>query len=76
MFFLYFKILIFVLKTFQAFTATTPEEITQTLHAMRVSDGPSLLEIKVRTGSRKNLGRPTRSPVQNKGDFMHFLAIE
>jgi len=60
----------------QAFTATTPEEITQTLHAMRVSDGPSLLEIKVRTGSRKNLGRPTRSPVQNKGDFMHFLAIE
>lgn len=60
----------------QAFTASTPEEITTTLHAMRLAEGPVLLEIKVRPGSRKNLGRPTRSPIQNKGDFMHFLAIE
>jgi len=60
----------------QAFTASTPEEITQTIHAMRLSEGPSVLEIRVRPGSRKNLGRPTRSPIQNKGDFMHFLAID
>jgi len=60
----------------QAFTASTPDEITSTIHAMRTSDGPNLLEIKVRPGSRKDLGRPTRSPIQNKGDFMHFLAIE
>lgn len=60
----------------QAFTASTPEEITQTIHVMRQSEGPSVLEIRVRPGSRKNLGRPTRSPIQNKGDFMHFLAID
>ena len=43
---------------------------------MRKMEGPVLLEIKVRTGSRKDLGRPTRTPQQNKADFMHFLAIE
>lgn len=37
--------------------------------------GPHLIEIKIRRGSRKDLGRPTRTPVQNKVDFMHFLAI-
>ena len=43
---------------------------------MREMEGPVLLEIKVRKGSRKDLGRPTRSPKQNKADFMHFLAID
>jgi len=60
----------------QAFTAITPEEIKESVAAMRKMEGPVLLEIKVRTGSRKDLGRPTRSPQQNKADFMHFLAIE
>jgi phosphonopyruvate decarboxylase len=35
--------------------------------------GPSLLEIKVRKGSRLNLGRPASTPKQNKSDFMNFL---
>lgn len=32
--------------------------------------GPVLLEIKIKNGSRANLGRPTSTPVQNKLTFM------
>lgn len=60
---------------FQAFSATTEEEIKTAIAAMRSMDGPLLLEIKVEKGHRKQLGRPTRTPLQNKEDFMHFLAI-
>lgn len=35
--------------------------------------GPVFLEIKVKKGSRKNLGRPTTTPVENKVTLMHFL---
>ena len=37
-------------------------------------DGPGLLEIRVRLGTRGNLGRPTTSPIQNKLAFMDFLS--
>lgn len=60
----------------KAITAITSEEICESILAMREMEGPILLEIKVRKGSRKDLGRPTRSPKQNKADFMHFLAID
>ena len=33
----------------------------------------SFLEIKVGSGFRKDLGRPTRTPLENKKDFMKFL---
>jgi len=32
-----------------------------------------LLEIKVNKGARKDLGRPTLSPIQNKNSFIQFL---
>ena len=35
--------------------------------------GPSFLEVKIRPGSRENLGRPTIKPVDNKENFMKFL---
>ena len=35
--------------------------------------GPSLLEIIVNKGARKDLGRPTISPKENKFDFMSFI---
>ena len=59
----------------KAFTASTKEEIKEAIEKVRELDGPILLEIKCSTGSRKNLGRPKSSPVQNKSDFMHFLAL-
>lgn len=40
--------------------------------------GPVFLEIKVKIGARKDLGRPRESAVENKENFMkyHFLEIE
>ena len=35
--------------------------------------GPILLEVQVRKGNRKDLGRPTTTPIQNKEALMTFL---
>eukprot|EP00126_Sphaerothecum_destruens_P007336 Sdes_comp19804_c0_seq1m11926 len=53
--------------------ASTLEEITQKLQEIKSVKGPAFLEILVNKGGRKNLGRPTRTPIQNKQDFMNFL---
>lgn len=39
-------------------------------------NGPILLEVCVKKGNRKNLGRPTTTPVQNKESLMKFLKEE
>jgi phosphonopyruvate decarboxylase len=36
--------------------------------------GPILIEVKVKKGNRKDLGRPTTTPIQNKEALMSFLA--
>ena len=38
------------------------------------SKGPNFLEIKVKPGSREDLGRPTIDPVDNKINFMKFVS--
>ena len=38
-----------------------------------LSDGPILVEVKVKKGNRKDLGRPTTTPIQNKEALMDFL---
>lgn len=43
------------------------------LTRMLVLKGSSMLEIRCKRGARKDLGRPDRSPVHNKTDFMKFL---
>lgn len=35
--------------------------------------GPTLIEIKVKKGARKDLGRPTTTPLENKNKLMDFL---
>ena len=37
-------------------------------------EGSVLITVKTRAGFRKNLGRPDRSPIDNKQDFMKFLS--
>ena len=37
-------------------------------------EGPVLIEIKVKKGNRKDLGRPTTTPIQNKEVLMAFLS--
>lgn len=37
-------------------------------------ESPALLEVKVKKGNRKDLGRPTTTPIQNKEALMNFLS--
>jgi phosphonopyruvate decarboxylase len=56
-----------------AFSAESEEEIKSKMNEIKNLEGPVLLEIKVNKGARKDLGRPTRTPLENKADFMQFL---
>lgn len=49
------------------------EDLISELHDLEKVDGPSFLEIKVWINSRKDLWRPTNSPLENKKLFMDFL---
>jgi len=53
--------------------AQTQSELRSCLRDLKCAKGPSLLEILVRCGARKDLGRPETTPVQNKDAFMEFL---
>lgn len=59
----------------EAFEVHKEDDIREGIKRVRESKGPILMEIKCNPGHRKNLGRPTRKPIENKSDFMHFLAI-
>ena len=55
-----------------AFTVSTKEELLSILKSP-FKTGPVLLEIKVKKGNRKDLGRPTTTPIENKEALMEFL---
>ncbi|MEX0920630.1 MAG: phosphonopyruvate decarboxylase [Candidatus Pacearchaeota archaeon] len=50
------------------------EDLRKKLEILKGKEGPILLEIRVNSSSRKDLGRPTTSPIKNKKDFMDFLS--
>lgn len=54
--------------------ASTQEEIQNAWHQLTSQAGPTMLEVRITTGSRDNLGRPTSTPVENKLAFMNWLA--
>ena len=55
------------------FNAETPADLEQKFIDFVSCPGPSFLEVKIQSGSRENLGRPTIKPVDNKENFMKFL---
>lgn len=61
----------------KTFSVSTKEELGKALLSLTSqlpsSEGPILLEVKVRKGNRKDLGRPTTTPIQNKEALMAFL---
>ena len=57
----------------QVFRAQTKQQLQSCLEELKRSIGPSLLEVCVRRGARKDLGRPATTPVQNKNAFMEFI---
>ncbi len=54
--------------------AETAEAVRAHVCTLATAPGPNLLEIRVRRGARKDLGRPTTKPVENKAAFMGFLS--
>ncbi len=54
-------------------SAETKNEIINQIAQIKKTDGPALLEINVNKGARNDLGRPTKTPVENKEEFMEFL---
>ena len=55
------------------FKAETPEELKANISKFVMCSGSAFLEVKICSGSRENLGRPTIKPAQNKENFMRFL---
>ena len=54
--------------------ATNERELSEQLVKMIKAEGSTFLEVRCNRGFRKDLGRPDRSPVENKKSFMKFLA--
>lgn len=54
-----------------AYSVDNIEDLQKTLK--NLPDGPVFIEVKVKKGNRKDLGRPTTTPIQNKEALMNFL---
>lgn len=58
------------------FSVSDKKSLCEILNQMKKMQGPILLEIKVKKGARKDLGRPTTTPIQNKEVLMDYLNME
>ena len=50
------------------------EALKEALPLVAEDEGPVLLQVCVKKGNRKDLGRPTTTPIQNKEALMGFLS--
>ncbi|MEO2604277.1 phosphonopyruvate decarboxylase [Clostridium butyricum] len=57
----------------KVYSCSTKEELKRYSQIIRECKGPALLEIKVRKGACKDLGRPNKTPIENKEAFMNFI---
>lgn len=55
------------------FDVESPNVLADTLQKIQTIDGLVFLQVCVRKGNRKDLGRPTTTPIQNKKALMNFL---
>ena len=55
------------------FSVDNKSKLDAILRRVKDLDGPAFVEIKVKKGNRKGLGRPTTTPIQNKEALMDFL---
>lgn len=53
--------------------ASTPEELNTAWAQLADEPGPVMLEVRITSGSRSDLGRPTSTPRENKQAFMEWL---
>ena len=57
------------------YSVETREYLQELLDKIKNLEGPVFLEVKVKKGNRKDLGRPTTTPIQNKEALMSFLTM-
>ena len=55
------------------YSVDTMEQLETILPKVKNGEGPIFLQVCVKKGNRKDLGRPTTTPVQNKEALMNFL---
>jgi phosphonopyruvate decarboxylase len=55
------------------YSVDNTERLDKVLADINNAEGPILLEVCVKKGNRKDLGRPTTTPIQNKEALMAFL---
>lgn len=55
-----------------AYSCADKEGLTKIITGLPQT-GPVFIEVKAAIGSRKDLGRPTKTPIENKRDFMNFV---
>ena len=58
------------------YSVETKDYLKELLDKIKDQEGPIFLEVKVKKGNRKDLGRPTTTPIQNKEALMKFLSEE
>lgn len=56
------------------FEAHDEQSLREVLDKAYSKMGPTFVEVKVKKGARKDLGRPTTTPIQNKAALMQFLS--
>ena len=56
------------------YSVDNKDELVGVLNEVKRQEGPILVEVKVKKGNRKDLGRPTTTPIQNKEALMNFIA--
>ena len=56
------------------YSVSNKEDLLDILNEMKTQEGLTLVEVKVKKGNRKDLGRPTTTPIENKEALMDFLA--
>ena len=60
-----------------AMSVDSKEKLQETLATLneerKQNGGPVLIEVRVKKGNRKDLGRPTTTPIQNKNQLMAYL---
>ncbi len=55
------------------YTVDNKADLDAVLNEVKNLDGPTFIEVKVKKGNRKDLGRPTTTPIENKEALMKFL---
>ncbi len=55
------------------YSVESKDRLEELLEKLKEIEGPVFLEVKVKKGNRKDLGRPTTTPIQNKEALMAFL---